>query len=146
MPINQITPDEAKRLIDDGYTYLDVRTEGEFAGGHPEKAVNVPVVVPDPARGAMVPNPEFLPVVEALVPKDAKLILGCQSGARSQRAAEILAAAGYRDVSNMRGGFGGLRDQMGRTVQPGWAESGLPVCRGCGEENSYAGVKSRAGR
>jgi hypothetical protein len=60
---------------------------------------------------------------------------------RSQRAAEMLAQAGYGTVVNMQGGFGGARDQMGRTVVPGWSESGLPVCRDCGPENSYAGLQ-----
>jgi rhodanese-related sulfurtransferase len=75
----------------------------------------------------MTPNPNFLQAIEAAFPKDRKLILGCQAGGRSQYAADILDRAGYQDVSNMKGGFGGAKDPMGRVVAPGWLQSNLPV-------------------
>lgn len=144
MSIRQVTPDEAHKLLsDEGHRYLDVRTEGEFAAGHPATAVNVPVVIADRATGQMAMNPEFLRVVEAHIPKDTKIVVGCASGGRSQRAAELLTQAGYSHVANMQGGFGGARDQTGRTVVAGWAERGLPVCKDCGAENSYAGLRQR---
>ena len=143
MAIKQITPPDAQQLIRTGHRYLDVRTEGEFAAGHPATAVNVPVFVRDTLSGQMAPNPDFLAVVERHFPKDAKLVVGCMSGIRSQRAAEMLANAGYVNLCDMQGGFGGARDQSGRTVAPGWAESGLPVCKDCGVENSYAGLRAR---
>jgi len=126
----------------EGYRYVDVRTEPEFVNGHPAGAVNVPVVFPDPATRQMTMNPDFLPVVQAHFPADAKIVVGCQAGGRSQRAAEMMVQAGYTDVVNMQGGFGGMRDQTGRTVVPGWSECGLPVCKDCGPENSYAGLRS----
>jgi rhodanese-related sulfurtransferase len=141
MPIPQLTPEEAHTLLSQGYRYIDVRTEPEFANGHPAGAVNIPIAVPDPATGQITINPDFLSVVEAHFPKDAKIVCGCQSGPRSQRAAEMLAQAGFQTVVNMQGGFGGARDQMGRTITPGWSESGFPVCRDCGPENSYAGLR-----
>jgi rhodanese-related sulfurtransferase len=144
MAIRQVTPDEAHKLLsDEGYRYLDVRTEGEFADGHPATAVNVPVVFPDRGTGQMALNPDFLTVVEAHLPKDTKLVVGCLSGGRSQRAAELLTQAGYAHVVNMQGGFGGARDQTGRSVVAGWAERGLPVCKDCGAENSYAGLRRK---
>jgi rhodanese-related sulfurtransferase len=141
MAIRQVTPEEAARLLNEGYRYLDVRTEGEFADGHPTSAVNIPVVFPDPATRQMVLNPDFLTVVEAHFPKAASVVVGCLSGGRSQRAAEMLVQAGYSNVVNMQGGFGGARDQSGRTVVAGWHERGLPVCKDCGPENSYAGLR-----
>lgn len=144
MTIRQITPDEAHALLSEGYRYIDVRTEGEFANGHPATAVNVPVVFPDPTTRRMVMNPDFARVVEAHFPKDAPIIVGCQAGGRSQRAAEVLTQAGYTHVVNMQGGFDGARDQTGRTVVAGWNERGLPVCTDCGPENSYAGLRQRA--
>src|SRR5712692_8114481 len=138
MAIHQATPVEACKLIEQGYRYLDVRTEPEFANGHPATAVNLPVVSPDPATGQMTINPDFLAVAQAHFPKDVRIVVGCQAGGRSQRAAELLAQAGYTNVVNMQGGFGGMRDQMGRTVVAGWSECGLPVCKDCGPENSYA--------
>ena len=141
MPIRQTTPNEAHQLLGSGYRYIDVRTEQEFANGHPAGAVNVPVVFPDRATNQMAVNPEFLAVVQAHFPKDAKLVIGCLSGGRSQRAAELLAQVGYTDLINMQGGFGGARDQTGRTVMAGWAECGLPICGSCGAESSYAGLR-----
>ena len=47
--------------------YIDVRTEGEFAKGHPQRAVNIPVAFPDPSRAIMV-NSDFVKVVEAKFP------------------------------------------------------------------------------
>jgi rhodanese-related sulfurtransferase len=141
LPIEQTTPEAAQQLMRQGHRYIDVRTEQEFAGGHPTGAVNIPVAVPDPATGQMAMNPDFLSVVQAHFPKATRIIVGCQSGMRSQRAAELLAQAGYATVINMQGGFGGARDQMGRTVVSGWSESGLPVCTECAPENSYAGLR-----
>jgi rhodanese-related sulfurtransferase len=143
MPIQQTTPPDAHRLMEQGHRYIDVRTVEEFATGHPAGAVNIPVAAPDPSTGQMAMNPDFLAVVEAHFPRGAQLILGCQSGMRSQRAAELLAQAGYTTVTNMQGGFGGARDQMGRTLTPGWSESGLPVCTNCAPENSYAGLRGK---
>jgi len=143
MTITQTTPQEAHALLRQGHRYIDVRTETEFAAGHPEGAVNIPVVFPDPATRQMTANPDFVVVVAAHFAKDAPLVVGCQAGGRSQRAAELLAQAGYTNVTNMQGGFGGARDQMGRTVVPGWAECGLPVCKDCGPGNSYGGLRSR---
>lgn len=144
MAITQTTPATAKQLMDQGHRYIDVRTEQEFSAGHPASAVNIPVAAPDPATGQMALNPQFLATVGAHFAKDAHIIVGCHSGGRSQRAAEMLADAGYTNVVNMQGGFGGACDQMGRVVTPGWADSGLPVCRDCGPENSYAGLRAKA--
>ena len=55
----------------------------------------------------MRPNPQFLDAIRANFPVDARLVIGCQMGGRSQTAAEILANAGYHDVANVLGGYGG---------------------------------------
>lgn len=142
MAIKQITPSEAHQLVQQGHRYLDVRTEAEFAAGHPTTAVNIPVFVRDVASGQMAPNPDFLAVVQRHFSKPTTIVVGCMSGMRSQRAAEMMANAGYVNLCNMQGGFGGARDQSGRAVTPGWAESGLPVCKDCGVENSYVWLRS----
>jgi rhodanese-related sulfurtransferase len=144
MAILQTTPQEAQTLLRQGHRYIDVRTEPEFAAGHPAGAVNIPVVLPDPATRQMVMNPDFVAVVEAHFAKGAQLVVGCQAGGRSQRAAELLTQAGYTHVVNMQGGFGGARDQMGRVVVPGWSACSLPVCSDCGPDNSYAGLRRKA--
>ena len=108
-------------------------------------ARNVPVVFFDEAAGKPVPNPDFLAVVEQNLPRTTKLVIGCQAGGRSQHACEILAAAGYRDVANVRGGFGGARDQSGRVVVPGWRDAGLPVEEGQTPGASYGDLRKRTG-
>jgi rhodanese-related sulfurtransferase len=128
MDIRQATPPEAYETLTrhPDAVYLDVRTEGEFAAGHPAGARNVPVVLFDPARGP-TPNPDFVAVVAQNLPRSTKLVVGCQVGGRSQRACELLAEAGYTDLTNVQGGFGGARDASGRVVVPGWRDAGLPV-------------------
>jgi rhodanese-related sulfurtransferase len=145
MAIKEITPQQAHDSLtaDAGVVYIDVRTEREFANGHPAGAVNIPVAFPDPARGMMA-NPDFVKVVEANFPRDKRIIVGCQAGPRSTAAARMLEQAGYPDISNMLGGFGGMRDQMGNMVAPGWAASGLTVSQENGEGVSYESLKGKS--
>ncbi|HJW70240.1 MAG TPA: rhodanese-like domain-containing protein [Candidatus Binatia bacterium] len=126
MAIRQITPADAARDLaaTPGAVYLDVRTPEEFDAGHPAGARNVPVLLLDPATRRPRPNPEFLAVVQRHLAPGTMLLVGCQSGMRSQRACELLADAGYTDLANVRGGFGGSEDAAG------WQESALPVERG----------------
>ena len=146
MAIVQITPPDAHQTLrqDAAVVYLDVRTEAEFQAGHPERAVNIPVVFFDQAAGRPVPNPHFLTVVEATIPKEATVVVGCQAGGRSQRAAEIMEQAGYTHISNMMGGFGGGQDQQGQTIA-GWQEAGLPVNTDNGDGVSYTSLAEKAG-
>ena len=123
----QISVEEARKLQEQGAVYVDVRSQMEFEGGHPADAVNVPLLDHDPRSGQVMPNPDFMEVMKANFPADAALLIGCQVGGRSQRAAMMLESIGFTNVANVRGGFSGMRDPMGRTVAPGWADSGLPV-------------------
>ena len=129
MSVRQVNPIQTYDMLqkDKNAVYIDVRTPQEFLGGRVPGATNIPVVLPDPAEGRMTPNPNFLPAVEATYPKDKTIIVGCQMGGRSQYAADLLVQAGYTDISNMQGGFGGAKDPMGKIVTPGWLQSGLPV-------------------
>ena len=146
MEIKQATAPQAYEALcaDSAAVYLDVRTEEEFAAGHPAGAINVPIAFSDPS-GGMLFNPDFKKVVESLLPRDKPIFCGCQSGGRSQTAAEILAETGYTAVKNVRGGFGGARDPSGQLVVPGWIDSGLPISTEVDEAHSYAGLKQRAG-
>ena len=74
-----------------------------------------------------MPNPDFVRVMKAVFAPDTPLLVGCQVGGRAVRAAQVLESFGFTNVSVVRGGFGGARDPMGRIVDPGWADSGLPV-------------------
>ena len=132
MPQKRVTPEEAKTLLDaaEGYTYIDVRTAEEFAAGHVPGAVNFPVLLRRPGGGGMAPNPRFVEDVKGKFAPDAKLITGCQRGGRSLKAAEILAAAGFTIVVDMRGGYDGEVDPAGNVTYPGWARRGLPTTKG----------------
>jgi len=145
MAIKQTEPPQAHEILkaNPDAIYLDVRTEGEFAQGHPAGAINIPVVfIKGP--GQMEPNGDFLTVAEKALPKGKKLVVGCMAGGRSQRACEILEGAGFADLTNVRGGFGGARDQSGQVVIPGWRDAGLPVSSEVGE-NSYQSLRRKAG-
>jgi rhodanese-related sulfurtransferase len=132
MTIRQTTPPEAYETLqrEPSTVYLDVRTPEEFAAGHPAGAVNVPVMFFRAGQAAA--NADFVATVQRLFPPDTAVLVGCQAGGRSQRGAELLAAAGYRNVSNVQGGFGGARDDTGRLVIPGWRDAGLPIETGSG--------------
>ena len=145
MSVQNVTAEEAKEILDSDNkaVYIDVRTENEFMSGHVPNAVNIPVVLPDPATRQMLPNPEFVRVVSAHFPKNKRIIVGCQMGGRSQLAAQILGQEGFEAVSNMQGGFGGAKDAMGRTVALGWSQLGFPVEMEVPAGTSYAELKNR---
>jgi len=81
-------PDEVHRLVDAGARLIDVRSPGEFEGGHLPGAINIPV-------GQLA---EHLPAVES---KDTPVIVYCRSGHRSSRAAQTLRDAGFTAVHDM---------------------------------------------
>ena len=144
MGVKQISVEEAQQAMtaSDNVVYIDVRTPEEFLGGHPPKAVNIPVVLPSPGARQMAPNLEFMRVVEANVSKEKQVIVGCKMGGRSQIAADLMHSAGYSDVSNMRGGFAGEPDRMtGQIAVPGWIQLQLPVETEVSASNSYEALK-----
>ncbi|HKV56106.1 MAG TPA: rhodanese-like domain-containing protein [Candidatus Binataceae bacterium] len=145
MAIKQVEPPQAHDILkaDPNAVYLDVRTEDEFAQGHPAGAINVPVLFLKPGSPPQ-PNDDFLGVAEKVLPRDRKLVVGCMAGGRSQRACEILEQAGYSDLTNVRGGFGGARDANGTVVVPGWRDAGLPVSRDLGD-SAYQALRKKAG-
>jgi rhodanese-related sulfurtransferase len=145
MSIKQVEPPAAYELLQANpeAIYLDVRTEEEFAQGHPSGAINIPVVFLRPGA-APEPNASFLAVAEKALPRNRTLVVGCMAGGRSQRACEILEQAGYSDLTNVRGGFGGARDASGAVVVVGWRDAGLPVSHELGE-SAYQALRQKAG-
>jgi rhodanese-related sulfurtransferase len=79
---------------------IDVRTPEEFASGHIEGAVNIPV--------------EALASRLSEVPSGQPIVVYCRSGNRSATASQILADAGYTSIYDL----GGLQ---------GWISQGFPV-------------------
>jgi len=120
-----------------GSMYVDVRSTEEFAHGHATGAVNVPLLEPDEDTGVMLPNPDFVRVMKANFPPDAPLLIGCQSGGRSARAARMLETFGYTNITNILGGFCGGQD-------PGWEPSGLPSTTAASPHQHYAALLAAA--
>lgn len=71
---------------------IDVREQNEWNLGHPEPAIYI-------GRGVLESQ------IEQRVPRDATVVLSCQSGNRSALAARTLMDMGYKNVSSMAGGF-----------------------------------------
>jgi rhodanese-related sulfurtransferase len=84
---------------------VDVRDSGEYGAGHALGARNLPLARIESGAGDVAKK------------KDATLILYCDSGDRSGKAAAALRKQGYTKVFNLSGGFGA------------WKQAGLPVER-----------------
>lgn len=143
----QISPQFAYRLMnaDSSYAYLDVRTPAEFDAGHAPGAYNVPLLFRDEAEETWQSNPEFLATVKAAFPPDTKLIVGCRSGGRSSRATQMLLDNGYEDVSNLKGGFMGKKDEDGAVTRPGWRTLGLPEETDARDKRTYESLRKKTG-
>ena len=142
MSYRTVDPTEGKALVDEGWTYLDVRTVDEFAAGHAPGAFNVPFAVIDPELGRMVPNPEFCAVVVKNFKPDAQLVLACAAGGRSLHACEALVGEGYTNLVNMHGGFSGARDMAGNIQQDGWQALGYPTTDEARPERTYENLRA----
>lgn len=140
--MKSISTDEAEELIEDGTAFVDVRTEEEFNDGHVPGAINVPISLGGP--GGMQPNADFLTVMETCFNKDETIIVACKAGARSLRAAEALAGAGFSDVLDMTAGFEGKKTAFGEVI-PGWQAEGREVEMHAEESQTYAARRKEAG-
>jgi rhodanese-related sulfurtransferase len=87
--VSAIDGPAAHALVARGATLVDVRTPGEWASGHAEGAVLIPI---DELGGRL-----------REIPRDHPVVVYCASGVRSARAAAMLGAAGYtvRDLGSL---------------------------------------------
>jgi molybdopterin/thiamine biosynthesis adenylyltransferase/rhodanese-related sulfurtransferase len=92
MEIRELTPAQALVRLRAGAVLVDVRAGHERALG-----------MADGARGIVREDLEAAPG-QYLPDRDAEILLICQSGRRSQLAAEALAVHGYRNLSSVTGG------------------------------------------
>lgn len=103
MAPEQISPAQARARQQAGAVLVDVREAHERAAGQAEHALGV-------AKQTLEADPQaFLP------DREAEIVLICQSGARSLRAAQALLDAGYARVASVDGGTGA------------WIADGLPL-------------------
>lgn len=131
MGVKRIDAERAAELLgnNQGYVFLDVRMEHEYQQGHVPSAQNIPVMIKGPGGVGIQMNPDFVETVGSNFANDSRIILGCQKGGRSNKAAELLSEAGYTNLHDMRGGLVGETDPLGNVTFPGWAARGLPVER-----------------
>jgi rhodanese-related sulfurtransferase len=99
-PYEEIRALEARSRMDAGAILVDVREPAEWAAGHAEGARHIPLAQ--------------LGQRQRELPVGRPVITVCRSGARSARAATLLAEQG-RDASNLDGGM------------RAWAAAGLSV-------------------
>mgnify|MGYP001066636218 CR=1 FL=1 len=100
-----VSPDAFEKAITSRSQLIDVRTAGEFAGGHLEGARNL-----DWNNGQLQSEMTTLD-------KNAPVLVYCASGRRSAAAREALLQAGFKNVTDLAGG-----------VQA-WTANGKPVVR-----------------
>lgn len=86
------------QLVKDGAIILDVRSKGEYAGGHIRGSINISV-------DTLANN------LDKLKDKNKPVITCCASGMRSASAKNILKAKGYTQVYN-GGGWYGLQQKI----------------------------------
>lgn len=75
------------QLIKDGAIIIDVRSKGEYAGGHIPGSINIPV-------NQLESN------LQKLKDRNKAIITCCASGARSASARNILLSNGFTEVHN----------------------------------------------
>ena len=88
----RISGSEARELVTGGALLVDVRSEGEFSGGHIEGAVNIPIQ-------------ELSRRMDELGDKSDTVVVYCQSGGRSAMAKRLLESNGFVSVHDL-GGIG----------------------------------------
>lgn len=86
-----ITPDEVRTLTTDlNVAIVDVRTIQEYASGHIENAMNIPL-------------DKISTIEDTIQDKNKKIIVYCKTGVRSKEASEKLLKMGYTNVYDMKG-------------------------------------------
>ena len=102
--VEQVSVQQALALIDTGAVLLDVREPEETTAGLAPGALVIPMQSFDMAR----------------VPIDQQIVVICRSGARSERVAGALIAAGWT-ACNLTGGM------------HAWEAAGQPILNSAGE-------------
>ncbi len=79
---------DARGLVAGGAQLVDVRSPGEFAGGHLPAAINIPVA-------------EIERRADEIGPKSSGVVVYCASGMRSASAAGTLRKLGFSPVADL---------------------------------------------
>ncbi|MGB4447215.1 MAG: MBL fold metallo-hydrolase [Cloacibacterium sp.] len=93
--IHRISPEEFAEKFNENSKVIDVRKEGEYAAEHVNDAYSKPLSYINDWVGNINPDEHFF--------------LHCAGGYRSMIAASILQARGYRNFTEVEGGFNGIK-------------------------------------
>ena len=102
----ELAPADAVRLINDGATVLDVRSATQYANGHIVGARNLPL------------NELGAKLDSVSKKKDRPVLVYCEMGNTSAKAAATLRQAGFAQVLNLKGGL------------MAWQRENLPLATG----------------
>lgn len=90
--ITNISVQEAKnKFKDNNVQFIDVRTPGEYKANHRKPFKNIPL--------------SNLPSKIDKLDKEKEVVVICQSGMRSARAAKLLKQHGFQKIYNVKGGM-----------------------------------------
>lgn len=90
--VSNISVQEAKdKFKDSNVQFIDVRTPGEYKANHRKPFKNIPL--------------SNLPSKLDTLDKEKEIVVICQSGMRSARAAKMLKKQGFQKISNVKGGM-----------------------------------------
>lgn len=92
--VRQISPEQFASEFNENQTVIDVRKESEYAAEHVEEAFSRPLSAINDWIGSINPDEHFY--------------LHCAGGYRSMMAASILQARGYRNFTDVKGGFSAI--------------------------------------
>ena len=101
-----LSPAEAVRAINDGAAVVDVRGTSTFEQGHIIDAINVPLSEMEQKVGALQKH------------KNGSLLVCCDNGMTSVKAAGLLREHGFPAVTTLKGGLNA------------WRQEGLPLQTG----------------
>ena len=79
---------------------IDVRTPQEYADGHIDGSTNI-----------NVNDDSFDASIQQALKKDQPVLVYCQAGSRSARAAKRLKEMGFKEVYDLEGGYGAWSEQ-----------------------------------
>ncbi len=87
-PNTRIHGQQARKLVQEGALLVDVRSPGEFAGGHIDGAINIPLNTLGSRMGELGAS-------------DKAIVLYCRSGARSRSAMGNITGKGFTQVYDL---------------------------------------------
>ncbi|MCI0481161.1 MAG: rhodanese-like domain-containing protein [Candidatus Dadabacteria bacterium] len=108
--VKEIEAEEARVIIEEKkgsteFVILDVRTAGEYSGGHIEGSTNIDV------------KSESFKEEVGKLDRSKTYLVHCRSGSRSETAVKIMEEIGFTDIYEMNGGI------------LGWQDAGYPVTK-----------------